>query len=93
LVYCGAKVVHLLEASSLAYGWIWFGKLGFDLASCGIGKEISALIDIFFLFHAILVRNPRRSISAYTLHQFSSHLLVDKSFFARLLGVQGRTPS
>jgi hypothetical protein len=44
-----------LEASSLAYGWIWFGKLGFDLASCGIGKEIYALIGIFFLFHAILV--------------------------------------
>jgi hypothetical protein len=47
--------VHLLEDFSLSYGWIWFGKLGFDLASCGIGKEISALIGVFFLFHAILV--------------------------------------
>jgi hypothetical protein len=47
--------MHLLEDFSLAYGWIWFGKLGFDLASCGIGKEIYALIGIFFLFHPILV--------------------------------------
>jgi hypothetical protein len=44
-----------LDASSLAYRWIWFGKLGFDIASCGIGKEIFALIGIFFLFHIIFV--------------------------------------
>jgi hypothetical protein len=47
--------VHLLEAYSLSYGWICFCKLGFDLASCGIDKEISAFIGVFFLFYAILV--------------------------------------
>jgi hypothetical protein len=44
-----------LEAYSLSYGWMCFGKLGFDLAAYGIGKEISAFIGVFFLFHFILV--------------------------------------
>jgi hypothetical protein len=44
-----------LGSLSLALWWNLLGKLGFDLASCGIGKEISALVGIFFLFHAILV--------------------------------------
>jgi hypothetical protein len=44
-----------LGSLSLSLWWNLLGKLGFDLASCGIGKEISALVGIFFLFHAILV--------------------------------------
>jgi hypothetical protein len=44
-----------LGSLSLALWWNLLGKLGFDLASCRIGKEISALVGIFFLFHAILV--------------------------------------
>jgi uncharacterized membrane protein len=44
-----------LGSLSIALWWNLLGKLGFDLASCRIGKEISALVGIFFLFHAILV--------------------------------------
>jgi hypothetical protein len=56
------SVDHVEESGELSLGslsldlwWNLLGKLGFDLASCGIGKEISALVVIFVLFHAILV--------------------------------------
>jgi hypothetical protein len=44
-----------LRTLSLSLWWNLLGKLGFDVASCGIGKEISTLVGILFLFHAILV--------------------------------------
>jgi hypothetical protein len=44
-----------LETSSLAYEWIWLGELGFDLASCGIGKEISAFVGFSCLFHSATI--------------------------------------
>ena len=44
-----------MEDYSLSYGWICFGKLGFDIASGRIGKEIYAFIGVFFLFNVILV--------------------------------------
>jgi hypothetical protein len=42
LSWCIVEIsgAHLLETSSLSYEWIWFGELGFDIASCGFGKEI-----------------------------------------------------
>jgi hypothetical protein len=41
-----------------AFGWIFLGKLGFDLAIFGIGKEFSAIVGNFFLFQVILVLKP-----------------------------------
>jgi hypothetical protein len=47
--------VRLLEDYSLSLWQNLVGKLRFDLAYCGIGKEISAFIGFLFLFHVILV--------------------------------------
>jgi hypothetical protein len=56
LVYCGAKwCTTFLEACLLHFDDIYFINEGFILLSCGIGKEFSAFVGNFFLFHGILV--------------------------------------
>jgi hypothetical protein len=56
LVYCGAKwCATLLEASLLHVDEIYLVNEGFILLSCGIGKEFSAFVGNFFLFHLVLV--------------------------------------
>jgi hypothetical protein len=63
-------VVHyLLGDLSLHVDEICLVDKGLILLYCEIGKEFSAIVGNFFLFHLVLVYNPWRSIRAYTLHQ------------------------